>query len=129
MTTAVAAIIGIISGALMAGSVHVAMFLFFRVLSGVGAGILTSNIPVYLSEISPSHSRGLLTGTHGVSINVAYTLSSLVALGLNFLHRPYQWRLQFIFYAFFSILLLASLALIPESPRWLVVGLTLGYIP
>lgn len=121
-TTAVAAILSIISAALMAGSVHVAMFLLFRVISGISAGILTSNCPVYMTEISPSHSRGILTAVHGVSINLAYTFSSLVALGLNFLDRPYQWRLQFVFYSFFSCLLLASLVLIPESPRWLVVS-------
>ncbi|EXJ83041.1 hypothetical protein A1O3_06858 [Capronia epimyces CBS 606.96] len=119
-TTALAAILLIVSGALMAGSVHVAMFILFRIVSGIGAGILTSNCPTYMSEISPLHTRGALTGTHGVGINVAYTMSSSIALGLNFIDHPYQWRLQFVIFTFFSILLLLSLFLIPESPRWLV---------
>ena len=123
VTTAIAACLCIISGAVMAGSPHIAVFITFRVISGLAAGILTTNCPVYLSEISPFHTRGLLTGVHGVSINVAYTMSSLIALGINFIDKPYQWRLQFIIFVFFSLLLLGSLLLIPESPRWLIVSI------
>lgn len=120
--TAVAAATLIISGACMAGSVHVAMFTLFRILSGVGAGILTSNTPTYISEIAPIHSRGLLVATHGVTINLSYTLSSLFAFGFNFVPHPYQWRLQFIVFTFCSIVLLVSVHYLPESPRWLVVS-------
>lgn len=120
--TAVAAAILIITGACMAGSVNVPMFTLFRILSGVGAGILTSNTPTYISEVAPIHSRGLLVATHGVTINFAYTISSLFAFGFNYVPHPYQWRLQFIVFTFCSIVLLVSLHFIPESPRWLVVS-------
>lgn len=120
-TTGLAAIILIISGAIMAASYRIELFLTFRVVSGIGAGILTSNIPTYISEISPSHSRGILTSLHGISINAAYVSSSLFAFGFNFVHKPYQWRLQFIIFTFASGLLLLSVFYLPESPRWLVV--------
>jgi MFS family permease len=120
-TTAFAAILLTLCGALMAGSVDIEMFITFRVLSGVGAGILTSNCPTYISEISPSHSRGILTSLHGISINSAYVMSSLFAFGFNFVHHDYQWRLQFCIFTFASMLLLVSVFFLPESPRWLVV--------
>lgn len=120
--TATAAVLLIISGAVMAGSSNIGMFIAFRVISGLGGGILTTNCPVYISEIAPFHMRGLLTGIHGVSINVAYTMSSLIALGINFIDKPYQWRLQFCIFIFFSILLLISVYFLPESPRWLIVS-------
>ncbi|RFU27288.1 hypothetical protein B7463_g9057, partial [Scytalidium lignicola] len=119
-TTGLAAIILIISGAIMAASYRIELFLTFRVVSGIGAGILTSNVPTYISEISPSHSRGILTSLHGISINAAYVSSSLFAFGFNFVHKPYQWRLQFIIFTFASGLLLLSVFYLPESPRWLV---------
>lgn len=119
---AAAGVILVVSAALLAGSVDYAMFVVARVVSGIGAGIVVSNTPVYISEIAPASTRGLLTSVHGVGITVAYIVSSVLALGFNFVNHPYQWRLQFVVYTFFSLLLLVSLYMIPESPRWLTVS-------
>lgn len=96
------------------------MFTTFRIVCGIGAGIVLRNVPVYMSEISPPHTRGMLVGSHAITIVYAYIISSCLALGFHFIERPYAWRLQFIVLCFFSIALLASLFFIPESPRWLV---------
>jgi MFS family permease len=120
MTTGVAAVLLTISGALQAGSTHIAMFLTFRIICGVGAGMVITNTPVYMSEVSPPHTRGLLGGAHASSIMVAYIMTSFIALGLNFLKTDYAWRLQFVFMAFFALCLALSLYWIPESPRWLI---------
>lgn len=120
MASRVAALVLIVSGALMAGSVHIDMFLTARVINGIGAGMVITNCPVYMSEVSPPHSRGLLVSGHAITLVVGYIFSSLFALAFYFLDAPYAWRLQFVLLTFFGILLLFSLHFIPESPRWLV---------
>lgn len=104
----------------MSASYHIAMFLVARVISGIGCGIIFTNGPVYMAEISPPHTRGLLVGIQSVAICFGLIVSSLAALGFYFVHQAYAWRLQFIASTFFSVALLVSLFFIPESPRWLV---------
>ncbi|KAI8714826.1 MFS domain-containing protein [Fusarium sp. LHS14.1] len=119
IATGSAAVLTVLAGALQAGSVHIAMFIVGRFICGVGAGIVITNCPVYMSEISPPHIRGLLVGNHAISIVYVYIFSSLMALAFNYLDTSYQWRLQFILLTFFGLLLLGSLMVLPESPRWL----------
>ncbi|KAL6360781.1 hypothetical protein LRP88_06489 [Fusarium phalaenopsidis] len=119
IATGSAAVLTVLAGALQAGSVHIAMFIVGRFICGVGAGIVITNCPVYMSEISPPHVRGLLVGNHAISIVYAYIFSSIMALAFNYVDTPYQWRLQFILLTFFGLLLLGSLMVLPESPRWL----------
>ena len=118
-----AAVIVTIAAALQAGSVHIAMFLIARVLNGLGAGMIIANTPVYLSEISPAHTRGLLVSAQGICITLAYIVSSAFALGFHFVERPYQWRLQFVTLTALGLVLSVTMYFIPESPRWLMVSL------
>lgn len=119
IATGSAAVLTVISGALQAGSVHVAMFIVARLLCGIGAGIVITNCPVYMSEISPPNIRGMLVGNHAISIVYAYIFSSLMALAFNYVDAPYQWRLQFVLLTFIGLVLFVSLIFLPESPRWL----------
>jgi MFS family permease len=96
------------------------MFITARIICGIGAGIVLTNCPVYMSEVSPAHTRGMLVGSHAITIVYAYIISGCVALGFHYVNTPYQWRLQFVVLGFFSLVLLVSLFFIPESPRWLV---------
>jgi len=96
------------------------MFLVGRFIVGFGAGMLLSNTPVYLSEISPAHSRGLLVGLTGNSLTFGYVVSGCAALGFHYITVSYQWRLNFIVATGVALALLLSLVTLPESPRWLV---------
>jgi MFS family permease len=116
----VAAVLLALGNALQAGAVHIGMFIAGRYIAGFGAGMVISNTPVYLSEISPAHSRGLLVGLQGNFIVLGYILSSAAALGFHFVEESYQWRLNFIIATSAAVALLLSLLGLPESPRWLV---------
>ncbi|KAF9884519.1 hypothetical protein FE257_001707 [Aspergillus nanangensis] len=72
--TLVAAILVVVSSVLQAAAVHIAMFLVGRVIAGTAAGILLSNTPVYMSEISPAHTRGRMVSAHGMTITFSYTV-------------------------------------------------------
>ncbi|KAL3421406.1 hypothetical protein PVAG01_07851 [Phlyctema vagabunda] len=120
IANAVAAILVIITAALQAGSVNVAMFITARVICGIGSGMVLANSPVYMSEVSPPHNRGMLVGLQGVGIVSAYISAAACALGFNFVSADYQWRLNFIVLTGVGCLHLGSLYFLPESPRWLM---------
>lgn len=82
------------------------MFLVARVMSGIGAGIIVSNTPVYMSEICPPHSRGALVSAQGIVITSSYVVSNAIALAFSFVRPSYQWRLQFITQTTISVMLM-----------------------
>ncbi|KAF2495020.1 major facilitator superfamily transporter sugar [Lophium mytilinum] len=57
----IAAVTGIIGGALQCGSQSPAMFLVARAVAGLAAGHTMAAMPTYFTEVSPPHSRGLIT--------------------------------------------------------------------
>ncbi|EXJ74621.1 uncharacterized protein A1O5_02918 [Cladophialophora psammophila CBS 110553] len=121
------AAICIISAAIQAGSVHIAMFLVGRMLNGFGVGMINCAIPTYISEISPAAQRGLVVGSHGFIICCSYTLMDTYAMagwaefGIYYANNPtIQWRLLVALQIVAPLLLLIGSPLIPESPRWLI---------
>lgn len=73
---AIASICGLAGGALAAGSVAVAMLIVVRILQGCGLGMLLALVPLYLTEISPPHRRGFLTGLTVMSFGMGYVMYS-----------------------------------------------------
>ena len=118
--TFTAAVLLTVGGALQSGAVDIAMFMVGRYIAGIGCGIVMSNTPVYMSEIAPAHTRGLLVGLQGNCIVLGYVISSAAALGFHFVEHDYNWRLNFILATAVALMLLVSLTMLPESPRWLV---------
>jgi MFS family permease len=60
--------LAVISSAIQGGAAHIAMFLVGRLFNGVAVGALLALVPVYMVEISPAATRGLLVGSHGFLI-------------------------------------------------------------
>ncbi|KAJ4174287.1 hypothetical protein NW754_004702 [Fusarium falciforme] len=120
LCNAVAAGIVILSGALQAASVNIAMLLVFRVICGIGAGMVFANSPVYMSEVAPPHARGSLVGMQGVGVVTAYILCAVFNLAFSYVHSAIQWRLIFIVLTGMGVVHLISLYFLPESPRWLM---------
>lgn len=116
----VAALIAVVAGVLQCASYHIAMLLVARVLCGIGAGMVMANSPVYMSEVAPPHTRGLLVGLQGVGIVTAYIVCSLCGLIFSFVDHPVQWRLTFVVLTVAAVGFACSLYFLPESPRWLM---------
>lgn len=68
----VAGLLGLIGSALVAGSVNIGMLIAVRVIQGAGLGMLLTLVPLYLTEVSPPHRRGLLTGLTTLSFGMGY---------------------------------------------------------
>ncbi|KAJ5398588.1 hypothetical protein N7465_009077 [Penicillium sp. CMV-2018d] len=117
----VTCIICIISGAIQGGSIHIAMFLIGRFLSGIGVGLMVTLVPIYQSEVSPTKSRGKMVGSHGFLIVTGYAFAAWTGFGCYFSPRPeFQWRFELSAQVIAPILLLIGSPWLYESPRWLV---------
>ena len=107
-----------------------------RVLAGIGVGIASNIVPLYISEIAPSKIRGRLVTyyqlavTFGILIaylsNAAVLKLSLLAPVdpnnelLHFLFVEQIWRGMFSIGTIPALLFIVGLIFIPESPRWLI---------
>mmetsp|Transcript_10432 Transcript_10432/g.17518 ORF Transcript_10432/g.17518 Transcript_10432/m.17518 type:complete len:90 (+) Transcript_10432:484-753(+) len=60
-----------------------------RITVGLGVGLASLIVPIYLSEVSPTEVRGLVVAVDVLIITTGQFLSSLISLGL----RP-NWRLM-----------------------------------
>jgi MFS family permease len=83
-----------------------------RFLVGLGGGIISFTVPMYIGEIAPKHMRGGLGTMNQFAITVGITLSYLLGIWVN-------WRMLALLGALPEIILIFGLFLIPESPRWL----------
>ncbi|KIX98596.1 uncharacterized protein Z520_05897 [Fonsecaea multimorphosa CBS 102226] len=113
----------VVSAALCAGSVHIAMFIVFRFVSGFGALILSMTIPVWITECVPPEVRGAFAQFHAVGVSTGYLLASYVGVGfyVNVSHTSLAtWRGPQAIGAVPAICLLCGLWWVPESPRYLL---------
>lgn len=88
-----------------------------RLLAGIGIGISSAIVPLYISEISPTEIRGTLGSVNQLFICIGI-LAALVA-GLPLAGNPIWWRTMFGIAIIPSVLLAIGMAFSPESPRWL----------
>ena len=88
-----------------------------RIFSGMGIGMLSMCVPVYISELAPEHVRGSLSTLWQVAITSGILIASAANLALK--NWEEGWRFSYGGNIAFAILLLLCLLFMPESPRWL----------
>jgi len=88
-----------------------------RVLIGITIGVSTVQVPLYLSEISPKHTRGGLSSLNQLAIATGILISYVVCYLLS-AHGQWRWMLGLA--AVPSIFLTIGMIFQPDSPRWLV---------
>jgi MFS transporter, SP family, arabinose:H+ symporter len=97
------------------------IFLFFRIIGGLGIGGCSVVAPMYIAEVSPAEHRGRMVGLFQLNvvfgILLAYVSNFLVSL-LHF--GALEWRWKFGVAAIPAALFYAMLHGIVESPRWLL---------
>lgn len=88
---------------------------------GLGTGGYTATIPVWQSEISKSTHRGAHVVTEGIFIGAGITISLWVDFGLYFVSSSsVSWRFPLALQIVLSLIVLAFIFTLPESPRWLL---------
>jgi sugar porter (SP) family MFS transporter len=90
--------------------------IFSRILVGVAIGISSMTTPLYIAEIAPASSRGMLVSLNQLAITVGIVASYLVDYSLA---STESWRwmvgIGIIPAAIFGL----GMIFLPESPRWL----------
>lgn len=71
---AISAILCLVGGALVAGSVHIAMLFVMRIIQGIGSGMILGLVPLYLTEVAPPKHRGLLAGSTQFAGGIGYIM-------------------------------------------------------
>ena len=107
----------------------------FRIVGGVGIGIVSIVSPIYISEVSPAHVRGTMVSFYQLFITIGFLLAYLVnflilraatldsanpELGVRMFNNEY-WRGMLGCETIPDLLFLLVIFFIPESPRWLIV--------
>jgi SP family arabinose:H+ symporter-like MFS transporter len=99
-------------------------FIFFRIIGGLGIGIASMLAPMYISEIAPAPIRGRLVSINQLGIVSGILLIYFVNATIAGWHDEawnvsIGWRWMFGSGVFPSVIFLALLFFVPESPRWL----------
>ena len=107
----------------------------YRIIGGVGIGIVSIVSPIYISEVSPARVRGTMVSFYQLFITIGFLLAYLVnylilkgaeldstdpALASRMFNGEY-WRGMLGCETLPDLLFLTVIFFIPESPRWLIV--------
>jgi MFS family permease len=131
----------LISAALLAGSVNVAMFIAFRFTTGFGYAswyhlsepwntklnhhrvlMLLISVPLWITEFVPPKGRGPLANIHAIMVNIGYLVSAYVGVGFFYYQggSGKQWRAPLALSCLAPLINLAIIPFVPESPRFLL---------
>ncbi|KAJ5097415.1 Major facilitator superfamily domain general substrate transporter, partial [Penicillium angulare] len=117
----IGAILTIVGQVLQSASYGIIQFTIGRVILGLGVGQFSVAVPVWQAESSSAKNRGQHVVVDGICICFGYVLCNWIDFGLSMTSGDLQWRVPLAISVIFSLIVLGSVFLIPESPRWLVI--------
>ncbi|MED1205437.1 sugar porter family MFS transporter [Heyndrickxia acidicola] len=113
--------IGSISSAVAS---NITIFVTARIIGGIGIGVSSTLVPLYIAEIAPSKHRGRLVSLNQLAVVIGisaiyFVNRAIVNAGSQTWDINYSWRWMFGCGLIPGILFVILLFLVPESPRWL----------
>ena len=134
-TMILASILFSISAIGCAISPNLDQLVMFRIVGGIGIGIVSIVCPLYISEVSPASHRGRMVSLYQLAVTVGFlgaylmnyyllkqsaSFSSSIPL-LALIFGTEIWRGMLGAETLPALLFFATIFFIPESPRWLIV--------
>eukprot|EP01135_Chromosphaera_perkinsii_P002670 Nk52_evm38s226 gene=Nk52_evmTU38s226 len=98
--------------------INVIVFILGRLFLGLGCGIITMCVPMYLSEISPIRYRGAIGTLNQFGIVIGFVVSQVLGMP-TFLGTEDLWVWLFIIPLGACVLTIVSFPLLPSSPVYL----------
>ena len=112
-----AAIIFAVGAIAAALAPNVLILIFARFILGLGVGLASLIVPLYIAEIAPPDTRGALVSLNQLMITIGILLSYIVGVAFT----PIEgWRYMFAAAVIPAAILGIGMFTLPESPRWLV---------
>jgi SP family xylose:H+ symportor-like MFS transporter len=107
------------------GSYALPVFIFYRLMGGTAIGMASMLAPMYIAEVSPPSTRGLLVTFQQIAIVIGINLVYFVNWGIQLGHSHAflmsdGWRLMLASAAIPATMLIICMLLVPETPRFLV---------
>jgi SP family xylose:H+ symportor-like MFS transporter len=108
------------------GPGYVGMFVFYRILGGIGVGLASMLSPMYIAEIAPPKVRGNLVAWNQFAIIFGMLVIYFVNFGISKTGsgdawlNTIGWRYMFLSGVIPAGLFLLLLFLVPETPRFLM---------
>ncbi|XP_069983960.1 proton myo-inositol cotransporter isoform X3 [Penaeus vannamei] len=114
----VASVVFTVGAVVMGAAPEKVTLLIGRIIVGLGIGMASMSVPVYLSESSPADLRGRITVTNNIFITGGQLIASVICGAFS--KVPQGWRYMLGLAALPSVVQLMGFAFMPESPRWLI---------
>lgn len=134
-TMLIAATLFCLSAIFCAASSGFVQLVCFRIIGGIGIGIVSIVSPIYISEVSPAEKRGTMVSLYQLAITIGFLAAYLVNFWIqdaaqtaqyrsgiwSHLMKEEMWRGMLGSMTVPALLYFIVIFLIPESPRWLIV--------
>ncbi|XP_051131158.1 sugar transport protein 7 isoform X2 [Andrographis paniculata] len=108
-----------IGAALDASAANLPMLILGRIMLGFGIGFGNQAVPLYLSEMAPTHLRGGLNMMFQLATTLGIFTANMINYGTQKLH-PWGWRLSLGLAAAPAVLMTVGGVLLPETPNSLI---------
>ncbi len=106
------------AGAILCAAAQSAQMLVAgRIIVGIGIGLSSSTVPVYISEVAPADARGWQVSLFQLAITVGILLAYLVDYAFA---QVQGWRWMFGLAVVPAAIFGSGMIFLPESPRWLL---------
>ncbi|CAJ0543771.1 Ff.00g039180.m01.CDS01 [Fusarium sp. VM40] len=113
-------VVMIIGSVIQAMSINLSMFIASRFLLGFGLSFATTAAPSLVTELSHPKDRVTITAICNTCWSVGSIAAAWITFGTRNIDSNWSWRLPSFFQMAPSVVQLAAIWFLPESPRWLI---------
>ncbi|KAK9479320.1 general substrate transporter [Lipomyces japonicus] len=117
----VGAVVWIVGAIVQCTVLNMTQLIVGRFAAGIAIGICSSQVPVYIAEISPKRIRGRLVGLFQWAVTWGIMIMFFVSYACSFIQSPASFRLAWGLQIVPGLVLFVVLFMFQESPRWLAV--------
>lgn len=117
---AIGCVIMIVGAILQGACQNLGTFMGGRVLLGFGNSLAQISSPMLLTELCHPQHRGRLTTVYNCLWNVGAFIVAWLSFGTNYIGNEWSWRIPALLQAIPSIIQIAFIYFVPESPRYLI---------
>ncbi|RYP05633.1 hypothetical protein DL765_009782 [Monosporascus sp. GIB2] len=96
------------------------LFVFGRLIAGVGVGFISAVVILYMSEIAPKKVRGAIVSGYQFCITIGILLANCVVYSTQGYNSPASYRTPIGIQFVWAVVLGVGLFILPESPRFFV---------